>query len=174
MRIVSFDLSLTATGWCCSDEFVEWGTFTPPAKMRDIERIDWVARQCSEWARPADLVVMEDFAFAANMAFAREIAGLSYMVRHLLWKRETPYVLVAPTTVKKFAAGKGNADKSLIIKAVFQRWNVDIDDNNAADAFVLAKIGESLIGKWEPTTDPQREVVAMLAKKYPDLAKVAA
>jgi crossover junction endodeoxyribonuclease RuvC len=157
-----------------SDTAVEWGVFNPPAKMRDIPRIDWVAKQCAEWARSADLVVMEDFAFAASMSFAREIAGLSYMVRHWLWKQQKPYVLVAPTSVKKMATGKGNADKSLVMKSVFQRWAHDCDNDNSADAVTLCYIGRSLVGEWQPTTDPQREVIAMLAKKYPELPKVAA
>jgi crossover junction endodeoxyribonuclease RuvC len=162
VRVVSFDLSLTATGWCVSDTAVEWGVFNPPAKMRDIPRIDWVAKQCAQWARSADLVVMEDFAFAASMSFAREIAGLSYMVRHWLWKHQKPYVLVAPTSVKKMATGKGNADKSLVMKSVFQRWAHDCDNDNSADAVTLCYIGRSLVGEWPSTTDPQREVIALL------------
>jgi crossover junction endodeoxyribonuclease RuvC len=112
---------------------------------------------------------MEDFSFGSSCAFAREIAGATYMVRHWLWKHDIPYVLVAPTTLKKFATGKGNADKALIIKAVFQRWAHDVDNNNSADAVVLNYIGRAIVGDWQPTTDQQREVITLLANKYQNL-----
>jgi Holliday junction resolvasome RuvABC endonuclease subunit len=35
------------------------------------------------------------------------------------------------------ATGKGNADKSLVMKSVFQRWAHDCDNDNNADAVTL-------------------------------------
>jgi len=156
---------------------MEWGVFNPPPKMRDVERIDWIAGQCAEWARLAGLVVMEDFAFAASNSFAREIAGLTYLFRHWLWKHEKPYVLVAPQSLKKFIVGRGSTPKnpipkSCIVKEILKRFGHDTFDDNSADAIGLAYIGRALVGEWEPTTDAQREVVAMLAKKYPGVRDV--
>jgi Holliday junction resolvasome RuvABC endonuclease subunit len=177
LRVVAFDLSLSATGWACSDQFVEWGVFTPP-NMRDIQRIDWISRQCVEWARAASLVVMEDFAYSQNAQGAREIAGVAYMVRHFLWKHDIPYVVVGTSSLKKFVVGHGGSSKnpvakSAIVKEVFKRWNHDTFDDNAADAIGLLYVGRALIGDWTPTIEPQREVIAALAKKFPNLPKVA-
>lgn len=52
--------------------------------------------------------------------------------------------LVSPQSMKKFCTGKGNADKNVIIKRVWQKWGVDFDDDNLADAYVLARIGAAL------------------------------
>jgi len=52
--------------------------------------------------------------------------------------------IVSPNAVKKFATGKGSGEKSLIVKRVWQKWGVDIDNEHMADAYVLARIGEAL------------------------------
>lgn len=168
MVVISFDLSLSSTGWCVSagapPPAIEWGVFTPPSK-HDLTRIDYLARQCAECARPADLVVMEDFAFGSRDAYAREIAGLSYMVRHWLWKHNKPLVLVAPASLKKFATGKGNAEKSLVLKTVYQKWGSDCGNDNEADAVALAHIGLTFAGIESPRNEPERQVCQMLQLK---------
>ncbi|HUV67023.1 MAG TPA: hypothetical protein VMW24_24260, partial [Sedimentisphaerales bacterium] len=60
---------------------------------------------------------------------------------------------------KKFVAGKGNADKDLMLKEVLKRFALDLDNHNVADAVGLLYIGLALIGNWQPTTDQQRAVV---------------
>ena len=48
---------------------------------------------------------------------------------------------VAPSGLKKFATGKGNARKDAIMLAVYRRWRYDCDgDDNRADAYVLARM----------------------------------
>ena len=48
---------------------------------------------------------------------------------------------VAPLSLKKYILGnvKGS-NKSLILKEVFKKWGIDVDNDNIADAFVLAKL----------------------------------
>lgn len=53
-----------------------------------------------------------------------------------------PVVGVSPAQVKKYATGKGNADKDTVLLAVARRFpHVDVTDNNQADALVLAAMG---------------------------------
>ena len=70
VRIVSFDLSLTATGWCIAEsdselpageplKAIDSGVFNPPKGIVSLARIDWIAKACAEWARAAGLVVVE-------------------------------------------------------------------------------------------------------------------
>jgi crossover junction endodeoxyribonuclease RuvC len=95
------------------------------------------------------------------------------VIRYGLYRRGIPYLLVAPGQVKKFATGKGNSEKNLVIRAVFQRFGIEADDDNAADAVTLLHIGKAISGLWEPTMDAQREVVAQLRKENPWLKKEA-
>lgn len=53
--------------------------------------------------------------------------------------------IVTPNAVKKFATGKGAGEKSLIVKRVWQKWGVDIDNEDMADAYVLARIGAAVV-----------------------------
>ncbi len=177
MQIVGMDLSPTGTGVSVStipddgSAKIDWEVLRPPVK-HDLARMAWVTQKCSEYARQADLVVIEDFAFSASNAYAREVAGLAYMVRMWLHSHGKPFILVAPSSLKKFVTGKGNAEKALVMKDVYRRWGHDINDNNSADAVVLGYIGMALAGFWEPTTDQQREVVKLLANKYAGLSVI--
>ena len=71
--------------------------------------------------------------------------------------------IVSPNAVKKFATGKGSGEKSLIVKRVWQKWAVDIDNDNMADGMVLARIGAALVtGRTD--FDYEREVIDKLER----------
>ena len=48
--------------------------------------------------------------------------------------------IVAANQLKKFATGSGTAKKSMIPKEIFKRWNTDFNNENLAEAYVLARI----------------------------------
>lgn len=48
-----------------------------------------------------------------------------------------PYEGVPVQTIKKFATGKGNADKNLVIACVREKWGFEPKDDNEADALAL-------------------------------------
>lgn len=47
---------------------------------------------------------------------------------------------VPPMTLKKFAAGKGNAKKQEMLLQIYKRWGVEFNDDNAADSYGLARL----------------------------------
>ena len=53
---------------------------------------------------------------------------------------------VAPTSLKKFVTGKGNAKKDLMLLSVYKRWGFDTTNDNKADAYGLAQFGRALLG----------------------------
>lgn len=162
MRIVGLDLSLTASGvaiW--NDRTLSLLTLESP-HAGGIERLDWIYNQVRELCRNAELVVVEGLSYGSNMPSAQERAGLWFIVARALWKAGIPMQAVAPTQVKKFVTGKGSAEKSLILREVFRRWNIIAEDDNQADAAVLVRIGLVLAGVAESETDAQREVIKAL------------
>jgi len=72
-----------------------------------------------------------------------ELGGL---VKLTLWDHlpegstsRTP-LKIAPMTLKKFAAGKGNAKKQEMLLQIYKRWGAEFNDDNAADAYALARL----------------------------------
>ena len=67
---------------------------------------------------------------------------------------------VSATSLKKFATGKGNATKDVVMLHVFKRWAFDCnDDNNLADAYVLARMVRAAYIGDADLTAPQREAL---------------
>lgn len=93
-------------------------------------------------------VAMEGYARGSK--FRREEAGeLSYEVRrtlhrHLFLNPVRYPTIVAPTSLKKYATSKGNADKKAVMAAIERRWRVVIKNDNEADAYVLARIAKDI------------------------------
>lgn len=165
--IVGLDLSLTAPGWFVHEPsgVTHHGTWNP-GKLQGLVRMQWILSRVLGLVGVAPkedgtLVVIEGFSFGSKGRSVYEIAGLGYIVRYALWRRGFQVVEVTPSQLKKFATGKGNAPKEIIIREVFKRWGIDAADNNAADAVVLGRIGMHIaqVDSSENLTAFQREVL---------------
>jgi len=166
MRIVGLDLSLLNTGVAVAvDGTISWDVLSPPKGMVDVPRLDWIACAVGDRCHSADLVVLEDFSFGSRGAALYQIGGMGFLVRHRLWTMGLPYIPISPGMLKKFVTGSGSAQKNVMLREVWRRWNHEASDDNSADAIGLAYIGLALVGSWLPTIDPQREVVRHLSKK---------
>lgn len=99
---------------------------------------------------PIAHVAMEGYANGAR--FGREAMGAIGEATKLwlfdtLGDSEQSYPsIVEPMQLKSFIdlARPGQGKKQLILKALLQKYNVDFDDDNIADAYVLAQIAASL------------------------------
>lgn len=50
-------------------------------------------------------------------------------------------IQIPPMTLKKYVTGKGTGvQKNQMLLKVYQKWNVEFDDDNAADSYGLARI----------------------------------
>jgi Holliday junction resolvasome RuvABC endonuclease subunit len=47
---------------------------------------------------------------------------------------------IPPMTLKKYAAGKGNAKKQEMLMQIYKRWGIEFNDDNAADAYALGRL----------------------------------
>ena len=165
LNLVSFDLSLTGTGTVSYSyrTIQSPATLTPPKGLVGVPRLDWILRQCHSIVPAYSLVIFEDLAFNAHDR-NHERAGLATLVRWMLWRKKTPYILVAPTTLKKFGTGSGKGDKSRIQLEVYKRWHVECADDNQADAYILLRIGMALMGLDKQLTKPQLDCLATIRK----------
>lgn len=78
-----------------------------------------------------------------------EVGGV---VRLCFLDQRVEYVTVAPTSLKKYVSGSGRADKKIMRRATLEKWGIDIDQNDACDAYGLAHIARA-IRESLPTTD---------------------
>jgi len=59
---------------------------------------------------------------------------------------------IPPMTLKKYATGKGNSKKQEMMMQVYKRWGVELNDDNAADAYALGRMATgSSITDFEKT-----------------------
>lgn len=123
-------------------------------KSRGARRL-WELREgLAEWLSKIyaeegiDHIVMEGYAFSRQMGHALgECGGMTKLA--LLDTFGPDDILAYPTIpttqqLKMFAGLPGNAHKNLVLKAVLKKWGHDFNDDNEADAYVLAQIACSL------------------------------
>ena len=51
---------------------------------------------------------------------------------------------IPPMTLKKYAAGKGNAKKQEMLMQIYKRYGIEFNDDNAADSYGLARMAGKL------------------------------
>lgn len=72
--------------------------------------------------------------------------------------------LIPPMTLKKYAAGKGNAKKQEMLLQIYKRWGIEFNDDNAADSYALARLAAGVA-----TTAVEKAVVEQITDpKYKD------
>lgn len=108
-------------------------------RLADIR--DHVLGLCLDRAEPV-VVVVEGYAMGTGrQAGTYSVGELGGVVRLALHEAEVPYVDVAPATLKKFGAGKGNANKSAMGLAAARCGYDGPGDDNAIDAWWLRELG---------------------------------
>lgn len=111
-------------------------------------------------------IAMEGYANGAR--FGREAAGaIGEATKLWLYDHFGDELVAFPTVVEPMQlkafmdlARPGQGKKQLILKALFQKYGVDLDDDNIADAYVLAQVAASL--ELGARFEYQRKVLAKI------------
>ena len=103
-------------------------------------------------------IAMEGYAFGSQMA--NMLGELGGMVKLALLDYNYLFpMIVPPTSLKKYACGKGNGvSKSQILLHVYKNFNAEFTDDNAADSYVLAHLVSGM-----GTRKYEKEVYAKLS-----------
>jgi len=129
------------------DQFITWVYKSP---YFGIERLADIRQWLSDNLNYIDEhwyledVAMEGTVLASHAALV--LGELSATVRLAIYDHfdeEDPrrYPLkVPPMTLKKYAAGKGNAKKQEMLLQIYKRWGIEFNDDNAADSYALARL----------------------------------
>lgn len=174
MKSLGVDLSLTHTGLVVLDggKLVEKrSVLTKPKGKRpidEIERLQYITEKIVDVIEnhSPEIVAIEGIAFMASKTTAlAQLAGLNYLVRRELLRRKIPFVIVAPTSLKKFITDKGNAQKDEMMLAIYRRWGVTITDDNEADAYALAQVGLAITNNGYKITNKQKAVINLISSQ---------
>jgi Holliday junction resolvasome RuvABC endonuclease subunit len=138
VKVIGIDASITETGLCDVDGRLSIAGGDSKLGDRRLQIIrDAVGELCAI-GRP-DLAVIEDLPTHAHGA---GITGMVQgAVRVALLDHGVPYVRVVAATLKKYATGRGNADKSDMRMALYQRADLDERNDNKVDAWWLRHFG---------------------------------
>ena len=170
MIVLGLDLSLTGTGMCVVESNAGDGkgllaTINTTAKTRTEDRLISIRRTIAQASNGADAAIIEGLSYGSVGGAQAERSALHWMVRVDLYQLGVPYVIVTPMSLKKFVCGTAKAEKSMMIREVYRRWNVEAKNDNEADAAALAHLGLVYYGQAEHQTIAQQEVVFKLKKE---------
>jgi crossover junction endodeoxyribonuclease RuvC len=177
--VIGIDPSLTATGVCWPNgltEVIKW-------RDRGVERLDHIYDWASidvertlanahggiHWRREV-LVVIEGYSMgsARQQSHAHGLGELGGVLRLALAHCCVDFIDVPPACVKKYATGKGNANKDLVRDNARDRLGLPMGvTSDEADAAWLRQIGLALMEPGEAVPVPKSHLAA-LDKLTPD------
>ena len=144
MRALGLDLSLTSTGFSCSEII---GTLSTShhgtARLYELKKkLEDLLRQTNP-----DIVAIEGYSFGSRNTQAHSIGEWGGVVRLTLWEKSIPFIEIPPTCRAKFATGRGNASKSEVMSSISARTGIvwsgkgceDMCDAWILEEMVLAK-----------------------------------
>lgn len=168
MKIVGLDLSLTDTGWACceSDEVLigvyELGRVQP--KTMGMRRLQQIRDEVLTLCAGADLVLIEGYSFGSAQkkknSQAHATGEMGGVVRLALYEEDLAVAEMPPTSLKKFATGKGQCEKGLVLAEAVRRLGYKGGNHNEADALWLMFAGLVHFG-FSPVDFPKVQLEAL-------------
>jgi len=147
---VTIGIDQSLTGFALSVVSVEFPnlhmTWVAKSEFRGIQRLvdiyNWLDAKIFEFQYYGWTIkdsAMEGTVLASHSALA--LGELAAIVKLVLWYRLVePPLQIPPMTLKKYATGKGTAKKQEMLLQMYKRWGVEFNDDNAADAYALARL----------------------------------
>lgn len=173
--VIAIDPSLSATAVCVmrSPDDYSMRVFSAPALGKSLaDRFDRYQNLTNDiWlfieSETPAAVLFESYGSAARGNSQVPMIEFGAMLRRMLLKQSVmawcpPPVEVPPASLKKFATGKGNADKLAMCLAIQKRWGQTFATNDEFDAYALAVMAMCYAGKAECETVAQSESLEKL------------
>lgn len=87
------------------------------------ERFHWYSNWALDvlWTHSVHKVMIEGYAFGSTSGLVFNIGESTGALKQMLWKKNIAFEVIPPTVAKKFATGKGNANKDKL----FQQFELE-------------------------------------------------
>lgn len=146
-KVAGLDLSLARTGYASPDGYTfslrpKAGPLQPARRLHQLTtRLDQLLR-----SDVPDLAVLENYSYGSpNPTTIAKLAELAGAVKLRLFELAVPFVLVPPTSLKKWATGHGGASKDEMLAAAQDRAEAAgvgvVTNHDEADAYLLRALG---------------------------------
>ncbi|WP_329032216.1 hypothetical protein OIE71_04555 [Streptomyces sp. NBC_01725] len=132
LRVIGLDLSITSTGVALPDG----STFRIKTRQKDGDVRLLVIRAAVRGAlldHKPHLAVIEDLPTKMRPTAVKGIGGLHGVVKAELLDAGVPYAVVAPATLKSYAADHGRAEKPAMAAAAFLAAGAEFADDAGGD-----------------------------------------
>ena len=157
--VVGIDPSLTgfAVSLVSVADPSKQATYVYTSKKRGVERLVDIKNTLHWILEDATVVDVAIEGTVVRSPSASVLGELSGVIKAYLFETHNLFPLqVPPMSLKKFVTGKGNGvQKNQILLHVYKKWNVEFSDDNAADAYSLARFvrgGHTLVYEKEVHT----------------------
>jgi Holliday junction resolvasome RuvABC endonuclease subunit len=147
--------ALTTLNVDAPEQYQSWVYKSDYRGVRRLADIRWWLENKFDWLDKQGLEAVEIAMEAAILASPTSLmlGELAGMVKLTCWTyfdvTNTATVFpenmrvplqIPPMTLKKYAAGKGNAKKQEMLMQIYKRWGIEFNDDNAADSYALARL----------------------------------
>jgi len=174
-RVVGIDLSMTSTGLAViANDTIETHTVKSKPDAGTLRSFLARSKTIAEGIdravnlTPSDLLVIEGMAFGAKSSSLDKIHAHWWLVVDFLcdYVDQEPVVITSGQRCK-YATGKGNANKDIVLAAVLKRYpTADAAGNDEADAVIFAAMGARHLGFPVEESLPLVNLEAMEAVRW--------
>jgi len=92
----------------------------------DPERYETIADWALDKLKGVDHISLEGYAFSSVSNRLFQIAENTGLLKYKIYQNRTPLDVIPPSQVKKFATGKGNANKEKMIESFEEETSIDL------------------------------------------------
>lgn len=166
-RIIGIDPSLTATGYCLPDGSTHVASWPG---TRGVQRLALAYAELLDTIETWNptLIVIESYAYGrANQA--HQLGELGGVLRLAAEHACATLLDVPPTVVKKYATGKGNANKDLVRDAARDRLGLPAGvSSDECDAAWLRQVGLAVLEDPTMAYVPETHMAALTKLTIPE------
>lgn len=176
MLFLGSDLSLNSSGLVLIDEsatIVSQFLLKPPDGTKGIERLFFLEQSLIEFLNQNNILYscIESPAFGTDQGRLFDLGEWAGIFKLQLFKKGIEFIFAAPNQLKKYASGQGHSGKDTIMLDIYKNYQVEIRQNDLADAYILSRICRDyylscIKNEILNLKNYQTEVISALKKKY--------
>jgi Holliday junction resolvasome RuvABC endonuclease subunit len=142
---VGIDQSYSGFALTAIDDDDNYYTEVHKLEGTGVERLAQAKRVVINFVLPLTVkaIAIEGYAFGSQMAnMLGELGGTVKLAlyEYFIEPELAHPLIVPPTSLKKYITGKGRVEKNQILLQVYKKWDVEFNNDNAADSYGLARI----------------------------------